>query len=243
MDPFTLMAIGMGVGAVAKGVGGYIEADTIYTEADKDRREELERLQDLNQLGLTDEEMKVMNEQFMDPLQAQNRQRALERRNIAAAADLGAGAVSRQMMQEQEIAGRQIADVEKQLAAADLATKKQQEEELQGLKKAEEIEKSAKLKAIITGTADTTQALTSAYGQKMAFNEMTGQQNISAQQAQMMQRNMITQQYMNQMYGPQYAPYQQYYNRYYNNPGMGMGQPMPMMPGYPPGYYNPGGTK
>ena len=41
---------------------------------------------------------------MMDPVAAMQAQRNLQRRELAAAADLGAGAVAKQMMQEEEMA-------------------------------------------------------------------------------------------------------------------------------------------
>ena len=215
MEPFTLMAIGLGLSAVAKGVGGAMDAAALHTEADKERLEELERLQDLNQLGLTEEESARMSEAMIDPLQAQQRQRSIERREMAAGADLGAGAVSRQMMLGEEAEQRAMQDVEKQLAATDLQKSQQQKAEIQALKKGADLRKNQMLKAIITGTAEGAGQIIGAKGQTMAFEEMTGQATVSVQQQDAYRQQMIQQQYMSQMYGQQYQPYQQYYDRYY----------------------------
>lgn len=218
MDPFTLMAIGMGVGALGKAAGGYMDAASLYTESDKERLEELERMQDMNALGMTDEETRVMNEQLMDPLQAHGRQRAQERREMAAAGNIGAGYVAKQMLLEEEAEMKGKHEVGKALSSADLEMKKMQEAEMQQLKKQRDLRKAQTTKAILTGTADVAGAGFSMAGQKGAFEEMTGQRQLSMQQQGAYQQQMIQQQYMQNLYGPGYAPYQQYYNRWYGGP-------------------------
>jgi len=222
MDPFTLMAIGMGVGAVGKAIGGGMDAAALYTESDKERLEELERMQDMNALGLTDQELSVMNEQMMDPIQAHGRQRAIERRQMAAAGDIGAGSVAKQMLLEEESELKGKHETSKAISSADLEMKKMQEAEIQQLKKQRDLRKNQMTKAIITGTADVGAQVTTSMGQKAAFEEMSGQMNMNAQQQNAARQNMIQQQYMQQLYGPGYAPYQQYYNKWYG-PGMGQG--------------------
>jgi hypothetical protein len=217
-DPFTLMAIGMGVGALGKAVGGYMDAASLYTESDKERLEELERMQDLNQLGLTDEEAANMNRAMMDPMQAVGAQRATERRQMAAAGDIGAGSVAKQMLLEEEAEMKGRGEVGKAISSADLEMKKMQEQEIQQLKKQRDLRKTQTTKAILTGTADIAGQGLTMYGQKGALEEMTGQATLGAQQQQAYQQQMIQQQYMNQLYGPGYAPYQQYYNRWYGGP-------------------------
>jgi len=219
MEPFTLMAIGLGLGAAGKMAGGAMDAASLHTEADKERLEELERLQDLNQLGLTEEESARMSEAMVDPLQAQQRQRSIERREMAAGADLGAGAVSRQMMLGEESEQRAMADVDKELARADTQRSSEQKAEIAALKKGADLRKNQMLKAIITGTAEGASQIIGAKGQSMALEEMTGQGKMSTQQSAMMRQQMIQQQYYNQLYGTgaggQIAPYNQYYNQFY----------------------------
>ena len=218
MEPFTLMAIGLGLGAASKMAGGAMDAAALHTASDKERLEELERLQDLNQLGLTEEETARMSEAMIDPLQAMQRQRSIERREMAAGADLGAGAVARQMMLGEESEQRARADVDKEISRADTQRSSEQKAEIQALKKGADLRKNQMLKAIITGTADAGAQIIGAKGQQMALQEMTGQAKMSTQMQQQMRQQMIQQQYMQQLYGsagPGYSPYQQYYNQYY----------------------------
>jgi hypothetical protein len=124
------------------------------------------------------------------------RQRSLERREMAAGADLGAGAVARQMMLGEEAEGRAMADVEKELARADTQRSNEQKAEIQALKKGADLRKNQMLKAIITGTAEGAGQIIGAKGQQMALSEMTGQAKMTTQQQQMMRQQMIQQQYM-----------------------------------------------
>ena len=75
MEPLTMLAIGMGVGALGKATASGLRASQIFTEADEERLAELERLQDLNALGLTDDETRVLQEQMLDPVAAMQAQR------------------------------------------------------------------------------------------------------------------------------------------------------------------------
>jgi len=83
MEPITMLAIGMGVGALGKAAGAGIRASQIFTKEDEERLAELERLQDLNALGLTEDETRVLTEQMLDPVAAMQSQRNLQRREIA----------------------------------------------------------------------------------------------------------------------------------------------------------------
>ena len=76
MEPITMLAIGMGVGAVGKAAAGGIRASQIFTKSDEERLEELQRLQDLNALGLTESETSVLTEQMLDPVAAMQAQRS-----------------------------------------------------------------------------------------------------------------------------------------------------------------------
>tara|TARA_R100000005_G_C5000697_1_gene207604 strand:- start:1791 stop:2498 length:708 start_codon:yes stop_codon:yes gene_type:complete len=231
MEPLTLMAIGMGVGAVGKAVGGAIDASSIYTKADKERLEELERLQDLNALGLTDEEISVLQEQMIDPVAAMQAQRNIQRRELAAASDLGAGAVAKQMIQEDDMAQRQEAQVARNLAQLDLQQKKAQEAEIKQLEKQRDLKGKAMLSAAVRGTADLASLGLTAAGKQMELKELTGQAGaLSAQQQAQLAQQMQMQRYMSQFYGPGYNPYFQYYQNYYGSSGQ-----VPMLPMFGPG--------
>ena len=106
---------------------------------------------------MTEDETRVLTEQMLDPVAAMQAQRNLQRRELAAAADLGAGAVAKQMMQEEEMAGRQEAQVARNMAQINLQQQKLQEQEIRDLKKRKEIEDKEMLAAIVGGAADLTQ--------------------------------------------------------------------------------------
>jgi|5_EtaG_2_1085323.scaffolds.fasta_scaffold00613_3 hypothetical protein len=239
MEPITMLAIGMGVGALGKAASAGIRASQIFTEDDEERLGELERLQDLNALGLTEDETKVLTEQMLDPVAAMQAQRNLQRREIASAADLGAGAVAKQMMQEEEMAARQESDVAKNISAINLQQQKLQEQEIRDLKKRKEIENKEMLAAVVGGSAEIAQIGLTAGAKQKELKELTGQasQMSAAQQAQMRQQ-MQQQRYMQQFYGAQMDPFFGYYQSYY---GPQSGTPInPFFPGYG---YPPGGAR
>ena len=233
LTALTLAAIGMGVGAAAKSGAAMIDASQVYTKTDKKRLEELQRLQDLNALGITDEEAKVLQEQMMDPVAAMQAQRNMQRRELAAASDLGAGAVSKQMMMEEEAAGRAETDVAKQLSQLDLQQKRLQEDEIRDLEKRKDVRNKAMLSAGLRGAGEIAQLGFSAKAKAMELEELTGAAAAlsPAQQAQMKQQ-MLQQQYMSNMYGQSYNPYFSYYGNYYGNQGTPL---YPFVPGMTPG--------
>lgn len=231
MDPLTLAAIGMGVGAVGKAASNMIDASSIYTKADKERLEELKRLQDLNALGLTEEEVSVLQEQMLDPVAAMQAQRNLQRRELAAAADLGAGSVAKQMMQEEEMAGRAEADVAKSISQLNLQQQKLQEQEIRDLEKRKDVRNKAMLSAGIAGAADVAQLGLQTKARAMELEELTGAAGaLTPEQQAQMKQQMMMQQYMRQMYGNQMAPYLNYYGNYYGGTGTPL-YPFLMQPG------------
>ena len=168
---------------------------------------------------------------MLDPVAAMQAQRNLQRREIAAAADLGSGAVAKQMMQEEEMAARQESDVAKNISAINLQQQKAQEQEIRDLKKRKEAEDAEMLAAIVGGSAEVAQIGLTAGAKQMELKELTGQakQMSAAQQAQMRQQ-MQQQRYMQQFYGQQMDPFFGYYNQYY---GPQAGTPInPFFPGY-----------
>ena len=229
----TLAAIGMGVGAAAKSGAAMIDASQVYTKTDKKRLEELERLQDLNALGLTDDEISVLQEQMLNPVAAMQTQRNMQRRELAAASDLGAGAVAKQMMMEEEAAGRAEADVARSLSQLDLQQKRAQEDEIRDLEKRKDVRNKAMLSAGLRGAGEIAQLGISAKARAMELEELTGAAGAltSEQQAQMKQQ-MMMQQYMRNTYGDSYNPYFSYYGNYYGQQGSPL---YPFVPGMTPG--------
>ena len=136
MDP---VAIGiLAGGALAKGLGaagGQIaQGRRLFGKAQEERLKELERLEEMNALGLTSQEQSAMNRLLMDPQQALAQER-LQRQQalLASSGALSSGdALNQLMMQsEQEKIAQDRAAA--QIAQADMARARQQEAEIRDL--------------------------------------------------------------------------------------------------------------
>lgn len=149
MDPFTLMALLKGTQAVGQGVTGYMAADATFGESEADRLKELQRREELGTLGFTGEEQNRMMRDLLNPVQARERQRALETRQILGAGDLGASqsAIANMIQADKGEAAR--AGASETYLQAQMDEKRLQEAELRDLQKAQEAETAAKQAAIV----------------------------------------------------------------------------------------------
>jgi hypothetical protein len=184
MDPFTLLALMKGGEALGQGVSGYMAADATFGKSEADRLKELQRREELGTLGYTDAERQQIMRDMLNPIQARERERALEQRSILGAGDLGAAQsyISGMVQADKSEAARAGASETFLKQQAD--ERKLQEKELRDLQKAQEQEKAAKQQAIVNalfglagGTAEVAQ-------RKMLYDEMlTGQSAADAKTA------------------------------------------------------------
>lgn len=176
MDPFTLMAIMKGVQAVGSGVTDYVGAEQAFGKSEEDRLKELQRREELGTLGFTGEEQNRIMRDLLNPVQAREKERAIQTRAILGAGDLGASqsAISNLIQGDKEEAAR--AGASEEFLQQQMSEKRLQEKELRDLEKAKDAEKAAKTQAVlkavtlgVMGGAETAQ-------RKMAFDEMLGGQ-------------------------------------------------------------------
>lgn len=118
-------ALGAGVGALAGGIRGAVQG---RKNPQRNELEELLRRQEMDALGLTDEERRIMETQVVDPLATQFRQQ-----QAMTPTQLSSGVAARMMMAQQEQQNRARAQAGQQIAMADTAERVREEEQIRKL--------------------------------------------------------------------------------------------------------------
>lgn len=185
MDPLTIGLIAAGglARGIGAGMGTLAGGKALFGEDQQARLRELQRLEEANALGLTDEERSQLSQILLDPVQAQakermQRQQALLGSTGAATSGQALGDLMRQ--QEQQDAITQAATAK--LAQADIARKAQLEEEMRSLesaRSAREASKQAALGSFITGVGSAADAAV----RYQSLQDMTARRNIQADEA------------------------------------------------------------
>lgn len=128
-------------------VGGFggdvMAAQQIYNKADQARQADLLRRQEMGALGLTDEEIGVLRERTVAPVQSAMREQNLRAMASAPLTDASGGNAARMRMANEDRATRNLAEVGKGVAEANEAARQSQENELLDLAKAKENKKAA----------------------------------------------------------------------------------------------------
>lgn len=128
--------IGAGVGFVG-GLGSSLlgQGPSEYEQYRQEQIDELKRRQELGLLGLTDEERAVLTGQLIDPVRAQQRQQQLQ--TLGAMGGMGAGPadVARMGIGQQQRVAEQIQPALTEIARADLAKQRMEEERLLALQR------------------------------------------------------------------------------------------------------------
>ena len=145
--------LGAAIGAGIGGVGGFLMGGP--SEAQKLRDEQLKeymRRKELGMLGLTPEELQIINAQMKDPLLAQQRQAEQAYKAGLGIGDASAAVVAQQSIARQAAEAEQMARVNQQIQAANLQKKIAEENIIQNMitKREEEIQQS-KRDALVAG--------------------------------------------------------------------------------------------
>jgi len=179
MDPFTLLALLKGGESLAQGVTGYMAADATFGKSEADRMKELQRREELGTLGYTDAERQQIMRDMLNPIQARERERAIEQRGILGAADLGASQsyISNMVQADKGEAERAAAGETYLKQQAD--ERKRQESELRDLQKAQEAEKAAKQQAIVSALFGGLGAAAEVGQRKALYQEMLSGQSAA----------------------------------------------------------------
>jgi len=120
-------ALGAGVGALG---GALISGETDAERMQRERFEELQRRQELGQLGLTDQEMNVALGRAQGALSQQQQAQRAQQAGLLATTGVGAGAALRAGQEEASQARREMADARQRVEEADVAQRRAEEEQL-----------------------------------------------------------------------------------------------------------------
>jgi len=136
MDPALLVALG-GLGrGISQGAQAYGAAKAGFSPAAERRLRELERMEEMNALGLTGDERENLQRAILDPQRAIQSQR-LEQQQALLGGQTADGRGLRDMLIKQEKDDIMLADAAQKIATLDLQRKRQLEQELLGLSQAE----------------------------------------------------------------------------------------------------------
>lgn len=188
MDPFTLLMLTKGAGALAGGAQNYSDAAAIFGKTDEERLKALQRREELGALGFTGEEQNRMMRDMLNPIQARERQRSLETRQILGAGDLGASQSAIASLIGSDASERARAGASETFLQQDLIEKRKNEAELLDLKRLKDDESAAKRAAIIDTVSLGLTGEVEAQERKMQFDEeLRGQARADAKTAAMLE--------------------------------------------------------
>jgi hypothetical protein len=140
-DPvITPMLIAAGVSALGKGIGAFgasrQQAQSAFGDAQEDRLRELERMEEMRALGLTNKEEQLMRQSLLNPVQAAQKEQFQRQAALMGAADSSGKALT-QLMNQQEREDRTLEKASLAVEQADLARAREQEKEMRMLQAAE----------------------------------------------------------------------------------------------------------
>ena len=141
IDPLiTPMLIAAGVSALGKGIGAFgasrQQAQSVFGDAQEDRLRELERMEEMRALGLTDKEEQLMRQSLLNPVQAAQKEQFQRQAALMGQADASGKALT-QLMKQQERDDRTVERAALAVEQADLARAREQEKEMRMLQAAE----------------------------------------------------------------------------------------------------------
>lgn len=152
MDPLTAIALA----GLAISAGGTL-ANVLPGKAEKERREKIAELTDLEKqgkLGLTDAQRAELQAIGMSPVQALQREQRARAGETIGLGEVGAGGVVVRQAVEQEGIRQAARDVGLALTAADREKAASQKEELQALKQRQDVQQQMRREAIGAGIED-----------------------------------------------------------------------------------------
>lgn len=131
-----LGGFGEGVGQAASTMG---QARAGFGRNAQDRLKELQRMEELKALGLSEEEIQTLQRATLDPLRAQQQQRLEQQQALLGATELaGSGQALATMRDMQEKEDRAISDANKAVALADMKERRAREAEMRKLEQAQD---------------------------------------------------------------------------------------------------------
>lgn len=141
--------VGAGVGALAGGLVGGIAGyamspdQTEYELYRQDKIDELKRRQEMGLLGLTDAERANLQAQLVDPIRAQQRQQQLQYYGALGSMGGQASDVARYQIGQEARVAEQMQQPLTEIARADLAKQRMEEEQLMALQREQDMQQKA----------------------------------------------------------------------------------------------------
>jgi phosphoserine phosphatase len=179
----TAAMIALGAG-VARGIGAagqqYFQGQAMMGEDQKKRLDELKRKEEMNALGLTDNEQSELNQIFLDPMQAVARE-SMQRQQALIGPEGGASSGVRAMMKMEEDQQRQAALAANKVAEAQQLERRREEDELRALQDREAASKATKQGAALALLTGTVSSAGEAYLQQQAFQDMVQMRSMQPQ--------------------------------------------------------------
>lgn len=130
-----LLAAGAGLAAGGMSLASGLNNRTSISEVDKRRLAELERLQALGELGLTDEELASVRDVRLAPIQAAAREAQMRALGASQVQDIGGGAYYQQQLAANDQMDAQRQAAMRDVQAADAQRAAQQRADMQRLEK------------------------------------------------------------------------------------------------------------
>jgi hypothetical protein len=173
-----LGGLGEGIGqagqTIAQGQAG-------FGRRSQDRLKELQRMEELKALGLSEEEIQTLQRATLDPLRAQQQQRLEQQQALLGATELaGSGQALATMRDMQEKEDRAISDANKAVALADMKERRVQEAEMRKLEQAADVADAAPGLALAQLFGNTAAMGAGAYLKQAALEETMGKREQGA---------------------------------------------------------------
>ena len=173
-----LGGLGEGIGQAASTIG---QAQAGFGRRSQDRLKELQRMEELKALGLSEEEIQTLQRATLDPLRAQQQQRLEQQQALLGATELaGSGQALATMRDMQEKEDRAISEANKAVAMADMKERRAQEAEMRKLEQAADIADAAPGLALAQLFGNTAAMGAGAYLKQAALEETMGKRGQGA---------------------------------------------------------------
>lgn len=176
LEAATLAGVLGGAGeGIGKAVGTLGKAYAGFGKGAQDRLKELQKLEELKALGLSEEEIQTFTRAALDPLRAQQKQRLEQQQALLGATEMGGSGQALAAMRDiQQKEDQAISEANKEVAKMNIAERRAQQAEMRKLEEAQAIKETAPIVALSTLFGETAAMGAKAYLKKAALEEETG---------------------------------------------------------------------
>ena len=175
LSALATSAIIAGIGGLGRGVAAFgserSKANALFGDAQDERLRELQRMEEMNALGLTDREEQTLSRQLLSPAQAAQREKFDRQAALMGSVDSSTAAMNRMMLKEEQ-ADRMLEKASTTVAMADLEQARRQEDEMRKLEAAQSASKAIKDASYYQLFGGVASGASDAFLQQMAFESM-----------------------------------------------------------------------